>query len=362
MPAIRSFYTLTVLAACLAQAYAGDSSGGNGGSWGGSGGSGEGCSGSNCGGDSKGSFGGGMNGGGSWNGGNQYTSAAYTPPAMAQSCPPAPSCPSCPPQMAQSCPEQKCPPPATMTITETSTITAASPCSSVVTAYVTQWMNAPPGCFCGSGSPPPFVSMMEVGGNTPLGNAPVITTAVGALSPGLSSIPAAEAVQTGVTVAAAAAAPKPTAAAVSPGGFFDTSMSMPVATISGTETSGSSSVPSSNISEATKTGEAKPEATTSTTSSSTSSASSAATTSISKTGATFNTDKAAASSPASSSSTTTTAASSTTPVSTAAVSSSVADAGGVGAGSFSTLDPASLTLKNAYTLGIGRRDPAPTLS
>ncbi len=60
-----------------------------------------------------------MNGGGSWNGGNQYTSAAYTPPAMAQSCPPAPSCPSCPPQMAQSCPEQKCPPPATMTITET---------------------------------------------------------------------------------------------------------------------------------------------------------------------------------------------------------------------------------------------------
>ena len=70
--------------------------------------------------------------------------------------------------------------------------------------------------------------MMEMGGmgNAPLGNAPVITTAVGALSPGLSSIPAAEAVQTGVTVAAAAAAPAPTAAAaVSPGGFFDTSMS-----------------------------------------------------------------------------------------------------------------------------------------
>ncbi|KAK7900905.1 hypothetical protein LTR67_003190 [Exophiala xenobiotica] len=252
-----------------------------------------------------------------------------------------------------------------MTMTETTTVTAASPCSSVVTAYVTQWMNAPPGCFCGSGSPPPVGSMAEIGamGNAPLGNAPVITTAVGALIPGLSSIPAAQAVATGVTVAAAAAAPPPTAAAaVSPGGFFDTSMSMPVATMSGTETSGSSSVPSSNISEATKTGAAKPEATTSATS--TSATSSAAITSISKTGATFNTGQAAASSSPSSSSTTTTTikSSTTTSVSAAALSSAAADAGGVGAGSFSTLDAASLTLKNAYTLGIGRRAPAPTLS
>ncbi|EXJ88206.1 hypothetical protein A1O1_05136 [Capronia coronata CBS 617.96] len=119
---------------------------------------------------------------------------------------------------------QDCAAAATSVIIETTTVTAVSPCTaSVVTAYVTQWMNAPPGCWCGP--PPAFPSAMDMGGAAVLlGNAPVFTSTNPAFVPGLSSIPASEAVQTGVTVAAAAAVPaSTTAAAVSPGVFFTTS-------------------------------------------------------------------------------------------------------------------------------------------
>lgn len=93
------------------------------------------------------------------------------------------------------------------------TVTAAAPCmGTTVTAYVTQWQNAPPGCWCG---PPEQMTAMGYAGGAE-GN---FFTASSSITPGLSSIPAAEAVKTGVTVAGPAAAPAPTAA-VSPGGFF----------------------------------------------------------------------------------------------------------------------------------------------
>ena len=87
-----------------------------------------------------------------------------------------------------------------------------------MTAYVTQWQNAPPGCWCG---PPPTGGWPGMGSWGGAVAAPIYT-ASGALTPGFSSIPAAEALKTGVTVAGGAPAPAPTAA-VSPGGFFGSS-------------------------------------------------------------------------------------------------------------------------------------------
>ncbi|OQV01741.1 hypothetical protein CLAIMM_07039 isoform 1 [Cladophialophora immunda] len=170
--------------------------------------------GGNSGMDQGGQYGSGGSGGqgGSWGGGNsynnQYTSTwGAAPTTVVQ---------------AQSCPPQSCPPPMTSTMTETTTVTAVSPCmGSTVTAYVTQWMNAPPGCWCGAGSPPPMASGWEWGG---MGAAAVFTSSNPSFTPGLSSIPASEAVQTGVTVAGAPPAAAPTAA-VSPGGFFGESSS-----------------------------------------------------------------------------------------------------------------------------------------
>jgi hypothetical protein len=73
-------------------------------------------------------------------------------------------------------------------------------------------MNSPPGCWCGPGGPPAAFA----------GGAAQTAVASGAITPGLSSIPAAEAVKTGVTVAGGPPAMAPTAA-VSPGGFFGVS-------------------------------------------------------------------------------------------------------------------------------------------
>ncbi|OQV01742.1 hypothetical protein CLAIMM_07039 isoform 3 [Cladophialophora immunda] len=175
--------------------------------------------GGNSGMDQGGQYGSGGSGGqgGSWGGGNsynnQYTSTwGAAPTTVVQ---------------AQSCPPQSCPPPMTSTMTETTTVTAVSPCmGSTVTAYVTQWMNAPPGCWCGAGSPPPMASGWEWGG---MGAAAVFTSSNPSFTPGLSSIPASEAVQTGVTVAGAPPAAAPTAA-VSPGGFFGESSSSAMTT------------------------------------------------------------------------------------------------------------------------------------
>ncbi|KIX02700.1 uncharacterized protein Z518_08642 [Rhinocladiella mackenziei CBS 650.93] len=316
MPAVRSLFTLSVLATCLAQVLAdghmggdmGDDKGGEGG---------------------FGSFGGGSDKDmteGSWEGGNSYdqymTQTMYEASVMTVEMP------------TTIFKAEDCPPAATSTITETSTVTAASACSSAVTAYVTQWMNAPPGCWCGGGEAPMSGWEMGWGGPSPLGDAPVFTSFNAAFTQGLSSIPASEAVQTGVTVAGAAAAPSPTAA-VSVGGFStEESSSM---TTSGTESSGSSSVPS-NMAESTKAGEApEPEASTTTT---TSSSSASISTTLSET---------------------------TTMISTTSISLASAEAasttgdGSFPVGSFQTLDPATLTLKNAYTLGIGKRAPQPTL-
>ncbi|KAK5037341.1 hypothetical protein LTR13_004497 [Exophiala sideris] len=196
MPAFRSLYTLTVLAACLAQAMAGgDYSGGSSGSsWGGS--SGDSSKSYGSGGTEKGNSGG---SGGSYGGGgsnNQWTSTTTTTTAAA---------------VVQA---ETCPPAGTMT--ETTTVTAVSACaSSVVTAVVTQWMNAPSGCICGAATYAAAVAEVTAAGaiGVPLGNAPIMTTTLGALIPGLSSIPVADAVVTGVTVAATAAAPANTTVA-----------------------------------------------------------------------------------------------------------------------------------------------------
>jgi hypothetical protein len=185
----------------------------------------------------EGGYGGGGQGGGyggqgppqQGNGGNNWNQWESQPPAQ-QTCPPPPSCP---PQMT--CPA--CPPAHEMTKTMTETVsrpvvmyhdpadlnlqitvTAASACAgSTVTAYVTQWQNAPPGCFCG---PPP--TGLAFGGG-----AAAAVTAAASITPGLSSIPASLALVTGVTVAGAppAAAAQPTGAsgAVSPGSFFGAS-------------------------------------------------------------------------------------------------------------------------------------------
>ncbi|EXJ87010.1 hypothetical protein A1O3_03967 [Capronia epimyces CBS 606.96] len=219
MPAVRSFYTLSILAACLAQVWAGDYNGGGGDGYSGGQGQGQG-KGGGGGGWSGGSGGNGWSGG-SGGGNNQYqASTVYQTSVVTVAAPTT---------IFQA---QDCAPPATSTTTETTTITAVSPCTaSVVTAYVTQWQNAPPGCWCGP--PPAFVSALATAGGAAalLGNAPVFTSTNPAFTPGLSSIPASQAVQTGVTVAAAAAAPAPTAsagspaAAVSPGGFFTESSS-----------------------------------------------------------------------------------------------------------------------------------------
>ncbi|KIW97562.1 uncharacterized protein Z519_01146 [Cladophialophora bantiana CBS 173.52] len=316
----------------------GDSGSGSGSGWG----SGGGDSGMNQGGQ----YGGGGSGGqgGSWGGNNynnQYSSwAAPTTTYQAPSCP--------------SCPAQTCPPPMKETMTETTTVTAVSPCmGSTVTAYVTQWMNAPPGCWCGAGSPPPMASGWEWGG---MGNAAVFTSSNPSFTPGLSSIPASEAIKTGVTVAGAPPAAAPTAA-VSPGGFFGQSSSSAMTT-SGTESSGPSSSVPSNMAEPTKTGEApKPEGSSSTTSTSSSSAAAAATTTTTSSASTNSTTTSKSSS--SSSSTTTTISSSSE--SSASAEAASATSGGFPVGSFNTIDPATLTLKNAYTLGIGRRAPVPTL-
>ncbi|KIW83830.1 hypothetical protein Z517_03076 [Fonsecaea pedrosoi CBS 271.37] len=186
---------------------------------GGDGSSGWGGDGSNQGGQyGGGGYGGGQ--GGSWGGGskdnNQYSSWEAAPTTVQpQSCPP------------QSCPAQTCPPAMTSTKTETSTVTAVSPCmGSTVTAYVTQWMNAPPGCWCGAGSPPPEATGWGWGA---MGDAAVFTSSNPSFTPGLSSIPASEAVKTGVTVAGGPPAAAPTAA-VSPGGFFGGSSSSAVTT------------------------------------------------------------------------------------------------------------------------------------
>ncbi|OAP63283.1 hypothetical protein AYL99_02510 [Fonsecaea erecta] len=203
MPAVRSFFTLSVLAACLAQASAGSNMGPPSGdsSWGNEGSAG-------YGGGQGGSWGGGNGGGNGYN--NQYTSTWGAAPTNVV--------------QAQSCPPMSCPPPMTSTMTETTTVTAVSPCTgSTVTAYVTQWMNAPPGCWCGAGGPP---SGMEWGG---MGDAAVFTSTNPSFTPGLSSIPASEAVQTGVTVAGAPPAAAPTGT-VSPGGFFGESSSSAMTT------------------------------------------------------------------------------------------------------------------------------------
>ncbi|EXJ57041.1 hypothetical protein A1O7_07385 [Cladophialophora yegresii CBS 114405] len=217
MPAFRSFFALTILAACLAQASAGGDGGSGGfggaGQFGGGqdGGQGGGQGGSSWGGQGGGGQGGGQ-GGGSWGGQgqgwdqggkNQYTASQWQAPpttqVAAQTCPP------------QTCPAQNCPPPATETKTETTTVTAVSACSgSTVTAYVTQWQNAPPGCWCG---PPPT--------GLPAGGAVAVASV--SITPGLSSIPAAEAVKTGVLVAGPAGPPPAATATVSPGGFFGSS-------------------------------------------------------------------------------------------------------------------------------------------
>ncbi|EXJ67427.1 uncharacterized protein A1O5_09440 [Cladophialophora psammophila CBS 110553] len=183
-------------------------------------GSGWGSGGSDSGMNQGGQYGGGGGSGsqgGSWGGNNynnQYSSwAAPTTTYQAPSCP--------------SCPAQTCPPPMKETMTETTTVTAVSPCmGSTVTAYVTQWMNAPPGCWCGAGSPPPMASGWEMGG---MGNAAIFTSSNPSFTPGLSSIPASEAIKTGVTVAGAPPAAAPTAA-VSPGGFFGQSSSSAMTT------------------------------------------------------------------------------------------------------------------------------------
>ncbi|OAL32238.1 hypothetical protein AYO22_00260 [Fonsecaea multimorphosa] len=329
MPAVRSFFTLSVLAACLAQASAGSDMGS---SWG-NGGSG----GMNQGGQ-YGSGGYSSGQGDSWGGNSynsQYTSSWEAAPTTAV--------------QAQSCPSASCPPPMTETMTETTTVTAVSPCTgSTVTAYVTQWMNAPPGCWCGSGSPPPMASGFEWGG---MGDAAIFTSTNPSFTPGLSSIPASEAVETGVTVAGAPPAAAPTAT-VSPGGFFGESSSSAMTT-SGTIPSGPSSSVSSNMAKPTKTGEAtETEASSSATGTSSSAAASSSTSTTSTT-----TSKSLSSS---SSSTTTTTTLSSTESAASAVAAS-ATSGGFPVGSFDTIDPATLTLKNAYTLGIGRRAPVPTM-
>lgn len=207
MPAFRSLYVLTALAACLAQVSAGGDY-----SDGGSGSSGQGSYGGGSSGGSSHDSGSGGSGGGNYN--NQWTSTTdmmtttmVSTEAQAQTCP------------------------AAATMTETMTVTAVSACSSsVVTAYVTQWMNAPPGCWCGSGSPPAAaVSSYEMGA---MANVASFMSVNPTFTPGLSSIPASDALQTGVTVAAAAAAPAATTTAA-PGGFFTESSSSAAATTTG---------------------------------------------------------------------------------------------------------------------------------
>ncbi|OCT49236.1 hypothetical protein CLCR_04948 [Cladophialophora carrionii] len=328
MPAVRSFFALSILAACLAQA----SAGGDGGSGGFGGG---------------GQYGGGQGGGswdgqgqgrgdGSWGGNNQNTKGEWQAPPTTQ-------------VAAQTCPPQTCPPPATETKIETTTVTAVSPCTgSTVTAYVTQWQNAPPGCWCG----PPPTNLPAWNWGSGAGGAvaaPAFTASV-SITPGLSSIPAAEAVKTGVTVAGPAGPPPAATATVSPGGFFGES-SASAATSSGTETSSSSSIVSSNEAQPTKSDVASPpKASTSTTTTTTKSSSSSAPSSTT-----------AVPAAALSSTTTSSSSASASSASAEAASSPAGDGNGIPFGAFNTIDPATLTLQNAYTLGIGRRAPAPTL-
>ncbi|KIW65598.1 hypothetical protein PV04_07843 [Phialophora macrospora] len=196
MPAVRSFFALSVLAACLAQVSAGGDSGSGGYGGGDQYGGGQG------GGQGGGSWGG-QGQGGAWGGNKQYTSAwqASTTTEVA----------------VQTCPPQTCPPPYTQTKTETTTVTAVSPCmGSTVTAYVTQWQNAPPGCWCGP--PPTGLPSWDWGSGAGGAVAAPVFTASVSITPGLSSIPASEAVKTGVTVAGPP--PAMATATVSPGGFF----------------------------------------------------------------------------------------------------------------------------------------------
>ncbi|RMD42615.1 hypothetical protein DV735_g2500, partial [Chaetothyriales sp. CBS 134920] len=136
--------------------------------------------------------------------------------------------------------------------TVTVTLTAVPACNSVVTVYV--------------GNSTALDSATATGSQpVPDGNALILTTASGALSPGLSSIPAAQAVQTGVTVAAAAVSANVSVSSASalPGSFFtqdsgsissSTSASQPVpngqapvlTTASGALSPGLSSIPAAS--------------------------------------------------------------------------------------------------------------------
>ncbi|KIV89754.1 hypothetical protein PV10_07134 [Exophiala mesophila] len=229
MPAIRSFLSLSVLAACLAHAVADGHLGGEGGEWGGGpGGSPSGPPGGWQGGQGSGH---GSSGWNDWPSGGEH----QPPPPHVPDMPVAPiTCEpttianhiTVPPVTVTLTKEgMPPPPPAPVTVTVTSvkehkititsvhptTITAPCTSVSVTTKHVTEWQQAPPGCWCGRpGMPPPNGHDGAPMWPWPAGDAPIFTTHIPDFMPGRSSIPASEAVVTGVTDGPAPPPPAPT--------------------------------------------------------------------------------------------------------------------------------------------------------